>query len=113
MPDMELLKYARTRDAVGFVHRVSGAMMKLALYRLDTNADVSVESKALMNWVLDNPLQPVDLMVAFAATMPEINAQVTIIDDAVSTDGVSDQHISYIVDAKWNTVADRMFGAAA
>lgn len=113
MPDMELLKYARTRDAVGFVHRVSGAMMKLALYRLDTNPDVSVESKALMNWVLDNPLAPVDLMTAFAATMPEVNAQVTIVDDAVSTDAVQDQDIKYIVEAKWDTVANRMFGAQA
>lgn len=113
MPEMELLKYARTRDAVGFVHRVSGAMMQLALYRLDAKPDVSVESKALMDWVLDNPLQPVDLMVAFAATMPEINAQVSIVDDAVSTEAVKDSDIKYIVQAKWDTVADRMFGAAA
>lgn len=113
MPDMELLKYARTRDAEGFEHRVSGAMMKIALYRLDTNPDVSVESKRLMNWVLDNPLAPVDLMTSFAATMPEVNAAVTIIDGAVSADAVKDSDISYIVQAKWDTVATRMFGAAA
>lgn len=112
MPDLDLLKYARARDDANFGFRVSAALMVEALYRVETKPNVSVEALAMMNWVLDNPLQPIDLMNAFAATMPEIAAKVTITDNAVSTTDVLDSDIKYIVGAKWDTVATKRFTAA-
>jgi len=112
MPDLALLKYARARDDSTFGLRVSAALMVEALYRVEAKPAMSVEAKAMMNWVLDNPLQPIELMNAFAATHQPISDAVTITDGAVSTAGVHDSDITYIVGAKWDAVATKRFTAA-
>lgn len=111
MADTELLKYARTRDDYEIRERVTAALMVEALYRVEAKPDQSVESLAMTNWILDNPLQPIDLMTAFAATMPEIAARVTVSGGAVDTSEVLDSDIRYIVGAKWDTVAAKRFSA--
>ena len=113
MADSELLKYARARDDFEFVARVSAALMVKALYRVEARPTMTVEAERMANWVVDNPLVPIDLMTAYAATMPEVAARVAVENGAVNTSEVLDNDISYIVDAKWNVVADKRFKAAA
>lgn len=113
MADTDLLKYARTRDDYQLQERVSAALMLEALYRVEAKPDQSVEAVAMTNWILDNPLQPIDLMVAFAATMPEVAAKVTLLEGGgADTSEVLDSDIKYIVGAKWNAVATKRFAAA-
>jgi hypothetical protein len=113
MADTDLLKYALTRDDYQLRQRVTAALMVEALYRVEAKPDQSVESLAMMNWILDNPLQPIDLMTAFAATMPEVAAKVTVDGGAVNTSEVLDADIKYVVGSKWNTVAAKRFATAA
>lgn len=111
MADTELLKYARTRDDYQLRERITAALMVEALYRVEAKPDQTVEALSMTNWILDNPLQPIGLMTAFAATMPEIAAKVTIADGAVDTSEVLDSDIRYIVGAKWDAVAAKTFTA--
>lgn len=108
--DTQLLKFARARDDQDFVWRVTAALTVQAQYMADEPAGASVPGLAMRDWVLDNPMTPIDMMTAFAATMPEIAANVTIIDGAVDTSGARDEHINYIVGVKWDTVAAHRFG---
>lgn len=112
MSDMNLLKYARARDDQDFTWRVTAALTVKAQYMADVPGDSSVEGRAMRDWVLDNPMVPIEMMTAFAATMPEIAANVTIDGGTVDTAHVLDTDISYIVGAKWDTVAKHRFGAA-
>lgn len=112
-PDQELLKFARARDDQDFVWRVTAAITVHAQYLADIPSDSSVEALVMREWVLSNPMQPLEMMTAFAATMPEIAADVTILDGVVDTSWVLDQHIKYIVGAKWDTVAKHQFKATS
>lgn len=110
-PDTQLLKFARARDHQDFIWRVTAALTVKAQYMAEVPGDSSVEGLALRDWVLDNPMTPLDMMTAFAATMPEIAAKVTISGGTVDTAHVRDSDISYIVGAKWDTVAKHRFVA--
>lgn len=112
-PDKELLKFARARDDQDFVWRVTAALTVKAQYMAEVPGDSSAQALAMRDWVLENPMTPVEMMTAFAATMPEVAANVTIIDGAVDTSAVKDTDITYIVGAKWDTVAKHRFGPAA
>lgn len=113
MADTELLKYSLIRDDYRLGERVKAAFMVESLYRVESNTDQTVEGRNMMNWILDNPLQQIDLMLAYAATMPEIAAKVTLLDGGgVDTSEVLDADIRYIVGAKWNAVAAKRFAAA-
>lgn len=112
MADIDLLKYARARDDQDFVWRVAAALTVQAQYLADNPGNPSVESLAMRDWVLENPMAPIDMMQAFAATMPEIAAKVTVNEGAVDTSEVLDTDIRYIVGAKWNTVATHRFGTS-
>lgn len=112
-PDTQLLKYARARDHQDFIWRVTAALTVKAQYMADVPDGASVEGLAMRDWVLDNPMMPIEMMTAFAATMPEIADRVTIDGGTVDTSHALDQHINYIVGAKWDTVARHRFGTAA
>lgn len=111
MADQELLKFARARDHQDFAWRVTAALTVKAQYMAEMPEGASVEGLAMRDWVLDNPMTPVEMMTAFAATMPEIAEKVTIVAGAVDTSQVLDTDITYIVGAKWDTVAKHRFGA--
>ncbi|UVF61146.1 hypothetical protein SEA_AOKA_22 [Arthrobacter phage Aoka] len=112
MADTELLKFSRIRDDYELRERVNAALLVQALYWVDAPPDLTVEARAMMDWVLDNPLQPVDLMTAYVATMPEVAAASTLLDGGgVDTSEVTDYNIKYQVGAKWNTVAAKRFTA--
>lgn len=113
MADMQLLKFARARDHQDFEWRVTAALTVKAQYMADVPGNSSVEALALRDWVLDNPMVAVEMMTSFAATMPEIAEKVTIDGGTVDTSQVLDSDISYIVGAKWETVARHRFAATA
>lgn len=110
-PDMGLLKSARARDDQDFVWRVSAAMTVEAQYRLGANPDMSGEERQLMDWVLENPMTPQPLMLAFASTDPAVVEGIAIDDGAVTTALVKDAAIQGVVGQRWKTVAARRFGA--
>jgi len=112
MADIDLLKYARARDDYELGERIKAALMLEALYRVEANPNQSVEGVKMMNWILDNPLQPIDLMTAFVATMPEVSAKVTLLDGGgINTSEVRDADIRYAIGSKWNVVAGKRFAA--
>lgn len=112
-PDTQLLKFALARDHQDFIWRVAAALTVKAQYMADVPGGASVEGLAMRDWVLDNPMVPLEMMTAFAATMPEIAAKVTIDGGTLDTSLVLDQHINYIVGVKWDTVAKHRFTAQA
>lgn len=113
MADTQLLKFARARDHQDFIWRVTAALTVKAQYMAEVPGNSSVEALTMRDWVLNNPMTPIEMMTAFAATMPEIAELVTITNGAVDTSMAKDTHISYIVGAKWETVARHRFGNAA
>jgi hypothetical protein len=114
MPDLNLLKYARARDSQEFVWRVAAAMTVQAQYNYEAKpADQTVESLKLTDWVLENPLQPLAMMTAFAATHPPIAAKVKYEQGTIDTADVLDEDIKYAVGTKWPLVAAKMFGTRA
>ncbi|QGZ17319.1 hypothetical protein SEA_POWERPUFF_21 [Arthrobacter phage Powerpuff] len=109
MADTELIKYARARDDQDFVWRVAAAVLLEARYKFEANPDMSAESRKLMDWALDSPLNAPPLMVAFVAADPAVAAGVVVDNGAVITSGASDAAIKTAVGASWETVARQMF----
>ncbi|POH58928.1 hypothetical protein [Arthrobacter glacialis] len=109
MTDTQLLKFARARDHQDFIWRVTAALTVKAQYMADVPEGASVEGLSMRDWVLDNPMVPIEMMTAFAATMPEIAEKVTIDGGTVDTAQVLDTDISYIVGSKWDSVARHRF----
>ncbi|MFC3299648.1 hypothetical protein FJV46_10735 [Arthrobacter agilis] len=99
----DLLKYARARDDTDFVSRIAAAMtvraQEIELFEL------SPPSRALCSWVLENPMQVVDRMVAHVSTSPGIAANVTVSEGTVDASTVPDADIQYTVNEKWDAVA--------
>lgn len=112
MADTQLLKFARARDHQDFIWRVTAALTVKAQYMAEVPGDSTVEALAMRDWVLDNPMTPLEMMTAFAATMPEIAAKVTIDGGTVDTSHTLDTDITYIVGAKWEAVAQHRFGVS-
>lgn len=103
----DLLKYARARDDAEFVARIAAAMtvraQEIELYELDP------PSRALCAWVLHNPMECVDRMVAHVSTSPGIAANVTVTAGAVNASAVPDGDIQYTVNEKWDAVARYLY----
>lgn len=112
MADTQLLKFARARDHQDFIWRVTAALTVKAQYMADVPDGASVEGLIMRDWVLGNPMAPIEMMTAFASTMPEIAAKVTIGGGGIDTAAVLDSDIIYIVGAKWDTVAKHRFVVA-
>lgn len=109
MEDNDLIKYARARDDQDFVWRTAAAVLLEARYKFDANPDMSVESRKLMDWALDNPLVAPNLMVAFVATSQPVAAGITYEDGVIDTSGATDTAIKNAVGFSWETVAKKMF----
>ncbi|KRE79939.1 hypothetical protein [Arthrobacter sp. Soil763] len=114
MADSELLKYSRIRDDYNLQRRVNAAMLVQALYWVENPPDMTLEQRLMRDWVIDHPLQPIDLMTAYVATMPEVAAASVLLEGGgVDTSEVKDSDIKYTVGVKWNTVAANQFKATA
>ncbi|MFF2029521.1 hypothetical protein [Arthrobacter sp. NPDC058192] len=114
MADTELLKYARIRDDYELQQRANAALLVQALYWVANPPDMTLEQRLMRDWVVDHPLEPIELMTAYVANMPEVAAASTLLQGGgVDTSEVLDYSIKYIVEAKWNVVANNQFGAAA
>lgn len=104
----DLLKYARARDDQNFVWRISAAMMvraqEMEFWDLATN------SRSLVNWVLNNPMVCPAEMLNHVSTNPAIAANVNV-ESGVDTSGVPDADLQFVVNEKWDRVADSMFNS--
>lgn len=101
-----LLKYARARDDQDFGWRIAAAMMVHA-QELDTQ-ELAPPSRAFTDWVLKNPMVPHERVIAFVSTSPSIAANVTVEAGTVSTAGVPDDDIQFVVNEVWDRVADSL-----
>lgn len=106
MTTSKLLKYARARDDQNFGWRISAAMMVRA--QEIESWDLSESSRAFTDWVLKNPMVPHERMIAFVSTSPAIAANVSVESGAVSTEGVPDDDIQFVVNQVWDKVADSL-----
>lgn len=101
-----LLKYARAKDDQNFVWRIAAAMMVRAQEM--EFWDLSVHSKSLVNWTLNNPMIAPAAMVNHVATNPQIAANVSV-TPMIDTSSVPDTDIQFVVNEKWDRVAESMF----
>jgi hypothetical protein len=103
-----LLKFARLRDDREFVWRVAAAMsiraQEIEAWDLDAN------QRALVEWVLNNPLTTPYAMLNQLAINPGILAQVSMEAGVIDASAVPDDDIQYVVNDRWITVAAAMFG---
>lgn len=107
----DLLKYAKARDDQEFVWRIAAAMMVRAQ---ETEFwDLSVNERSLVNWTLNNPMVAPPFMINHLSTNPSIAASVVVENGMVSTSGIPDADIQFVVNEKWARVADSMFTEAA
>ncbi|WP_422389946.1 hypothetical protein [Arthrobacter sp. N1] len=107
-PASQLLKYARSRDDQSFTWRIAAAMMVRA--REIEFYELVPSERQLVDWTLDNPMVPNGTMVNFVSTTPTIAANVTITaNGAVSTEGIPDDDIQYVVNTVWPKVAASLF----
>lgn len=106
MTDSNLLKYARARDDQNFVWRIAAAMMvraqEMEFWELSQN------SKSLVNWTLNNPMIAPAMMVNHVSTNPVIAAKI-VVTPVLDTSNVLDDDIQFVVNEKWDRVADSMF----
>lgn len=110
MADSNLLKYARARDDQDFRWRIAAAMQLKA--QEVAQFELTPAERALTDWVLANPMVPLERMVAAVAVNPAVAAQVTLADDRVDTSGVPDGDIIFVVSTEWPDVAQQMYAAA-
>ena len=102
----DLLKYARAKDDQTFVWRIAAAMMVRAQ---ETEFwDLPTNSRSLVNWVLNNPMVAPQEMINHVSTNPSIAANVSVAN-GIDTSGVPDGDIQFVVNEKWERVADGMF----
>lgn len=108
MSDSLLLKYARVRDDQEFKWRIAAAMqLKAQEAAGETLPD---DQRQLVDWVLDNPMVPLERMVAAVAVNKNIAAYVTLTDDVVDTTGIPDSDIVYVVtEVEWARVARNLY----
>ena len=108
----ELIKYARAKDDENFVWRIAAAMTLQAQYNSQQAGEYSAASTRLTDWVLSNPMEPLDVMIAFVSTNATVAANVTVgVDGAVDTSAVPDDDIKYVVGASWEAVAARKYAS--
>jgi hypothetical protein len=98
-----LLKYARARDDQNFIWRIAAAMMVHA--QEIEHWELSNQQRALVTWVLANPMVAHQTMVNHVSTNTAIAANVVVENGAVTTDGVPDDDIQYVVNTAWEAVA--------
>lgn len=101
-----LLKYARARDDQDFGWRIAAAMQVRAQEM--ESWELSEASRSFTNWVLNNPMVPHERMTAFVSTSPSIAANIIIESGAVTTAGVPDADLQYVVNEVWDRVAGSM-----
>lgn len=99
-----LLRMARSRDDEEFILRV-GAALTVHAQTLDKELNLSVASRALVDWVLANPMTAMDKVYAFVSTVPAIAAKIELIDGRVNTAAVTDDEIIAAISAKWDQIA--------
>lgn len=102
-----LLKFARARDDADFPWRIAAAMMVYA--QQIEQWEISAASKMLVQWVFDNPMVAPSQMVNHVSTNVAIAANVNIDMGRVDTSAVPDDDIQYVVQEKWDRVAETLF----
>lgn len=100
----DLLKMARSRDDGEFLLRI-GAALTVHAQSIEADPGLSTESRALVDWVLANPMATMDRIYAFIATVPTIADKITLEDDRISTSSVTDLDIQSAVGSKWDRIA--------
>lgn len=107
----DLLKYARARDDQDFIWRIAAAMMVRAQ---ETEFwDLPVNERSLVNWTLNNPMTAPPFMINHVSTNSSIATNITVENGTVTTSGVPDGDIQFVVNEKWARVANSMFTEAA
>lgn len=107
----DLLKYARARDDQDFIWRIAAAMMVRAQ---ETEFwDLPVNERSLVNWTLNNPMTAPAFMINHVSTNSSIAANITVENGTVTTSGIPDGDIQFVVNEKWARVANSMFTEAA
>jgi hypothetical protein len=101
-----LLKFARARDDQDFGWRIAAAMQVRA--QEIENWELSAPSRAFTGWVLNNPMVPHERMTAFVSTSPAIAENITVESGAVSTAGVPDDDLQFVVNEVWDRVAESL-----
>ena len=90
-----------------FIVRVEAAMLKYA--QSITLGGTLTNEKNFATWVLKNPMQPENSMIALTAADAAVLAGATLADDGIVVDelGVTDASISAAVAARWSLVASK------
>ena len=103
----ELYKIGRLISSERFTVRVEAAMLKYA--QSLTLGGTLTQEKNFAIWVLKNPMQPENSMIALAAADPAVIAAATIAEDGIVVDDtpVPDSAINNAVSAKWSLVATK------
>jgi hypothetical protein len=102
-----LLKYARAKDDQNFIWRIAAAMMVHA--QEIEHWELSEQQRALVTWVMLNPMVAHQIMVNHVSTNTAIAANVIVENGAINTDSVPDDDIQYVVNQAWDAVAVSAF----
>lgn len=100
----ELLKMARSRDDAEFILRI-GAALTVHAHSLEARTDLTPSSRALVDWVLKNPMTAIDRIYAFVSTIPTIAAKITLVNGRVDCTAVTDTEIQNAIASKWDRIA--------
>lgn len=101
---MTLLNIVRSLDDQRFIWRVKGAVIQTAVAKLE---DADQQHAAYARAVLANPLGDAGKAPAIVAANPVIAAAITVdAYDTVSTEGVNDNDILFIVGDNWDILSE-------
>lgn len=107
MVDSPLLKMARARDDDTFVLRFSAALSVRAHQLEEASfAGLTPAGRAFAEWVLDNPLEPPHRFLAFVATNAGLAAKMTLIEDRIQTDGITDEELIQVITLRWSRISN-------
>jgi hypothetical protein len=99
----KLLKMARSRDDRDLSLRTAAA---LTLRAQEVKGwDLPVDTRALVEWLLSNPMREIGQAMSFITANPTINSKITVIDGAISSDAVEDADIEFVVSKDLDAIA--------
>lgn len=103
----DLYKMGRLISSDKFIIRVEAAMLKHA-QTIPLGGSATTEKNFAM-WVLKNPMQPENSMIALVASDPAVLSAAVVSADGVVVDveNVTDSSIQSAVSAKWSLVSSK------
>ena len=99
----KLLKMARARDDQDLILRTAAALTVRA-HEIQ-GWDLPVDTRALVVWVLANPMSEVKRALSFIVSNPAVSEKIAVTNGVINSDAVTDDEIQFVVNESFDKIA--------